>query len=152
MTTTLPSSSARAFAAWTELLRARGFVVLPASHRVPVELWLREPSGHVLHLRARGTSIVLRRYDAADLTGLILRSECDCEAHRQAGAARRTVLAPGAMPLAEARYDGAAEHGWTGVRAALVDVPTAIGLFDVLVESLPAVPGSEPAVDTRAVA
>ena len=55
------------FAAWTSALTIRGYTVLPASHAVPVELWLRTPRGEVLHFRARGTRVVLRRYTATAL-------------------------------------------------------------------------------------
>jgi len=124
------------FAAWTASLTSRGFTVLPSSHAVPVELWLRTPRHEVLHLRARGTSVTLRRYPAAALAGLILRSECDCEAHRTAGATTRTTLAPGAVAVAEAVYDGATEQGWVGYQAGLVDVATAAALFDRLLSEV----------------
>jgi hypothetical protein len=120
------------FAAWTASLTARGYTVLPASHAVPIELWLRTAHNEVLHLRARGTAVTLRRYTAAALAGLILRSECDCEEHRTAGAATRTTLVPGAVPTAEAVYDGAADLGWVGYQAGLLDVPSASVLFDRL--------------------
>jgi hypothetical protein len=76
--------------------------------------------------------VVLRRYTAAALAGLILRSQCDCEEHRTAGAAARTALVPGAVPLAEAVYDGAQELGWVGYQAGLLDVPSAAVLLDRL--------------------
>lgn len=124
------------FATWTAALSARGFTVLPSSHAVPIELWLRTPvrggGNDVLHLRARGTSVTLRRYSAAVLAGLILRSECDCEEHRLAGAATRFALTPGAVPLAEAVYDGAAELGWSSHEAGLLGVPAAAVLLDEL--------------------
>ncbi|HSV40330.1 MAG TPA: hypothetical protein VLI04_16330 [Nocardioidaceae bacterium] len=124
------------FAAWSASLTARGFTVLPSSHAVPIELWLRTPRNEVLHLRARGTSVTLRRFPAAALAGLILRSECDCEEHRTAGATTRTTLAPGAVPLAEATFDGAAELGWVGYQAGLLDVPSAAALFDRLLSDV----------------
>jgi hypothetical protein len=112
--------------------------VLSNSHAVPVELWLREAgSGTVLVFRSRGTRVTLRRYAATDITGLLLRSECDCAAHREAGATRRTTLAPGATPLAEAVYDGADELGWVGYQAGLLDVASASVLFDRLLGRLP---------------
>lgn len=134
MTTTASTSS---FSAWASALAARGFAVLPASHVVPIELWLRERTGEVLLLRARGTSVVLRRYAASDLTGLILRAECDCEEHRVAGAGQRTVLIPGARALAEVAVDGRAEFGWSGIEAGLLDVPASAELFDRLYGQLP---------------
>ncbi len=120
------------FESWTAALSARGFTVLPSSHAVPIELWLRTERNEVLHLRARGTKVTLRRYTAAALAGLILRAECDCEEHRLAGAATRTTLVPGSVPLTEAVYDGAAELGWVGYQAGLLDVPSASVLFDRL--------------------
>jgi hypothetical protein len=142
MTTAPTSTVPTSFGAWTADLLARGFAVLPASHVVPVELWVRERTGEVLLLRARGTSVVLRRYAASDLTGLILRAECDCEEHRLAGAGQRTVLVPGARALAEVSFDGRAELGWSGVEAGLLDVPAAAMLFDELYGRLPeAAPG-----------
>jgi hypothetical protein len=126
----------RSFADWSERLRADGFTVLPQSHNVPVDLWLREPSGRVLHLRARGTRVVLRAYDGSDLTTVLLRAECDCAEHRTAGAAGRSVLAPGAEPLAEVQYDGAAEAGWTGVEAGLLRASEASGILVLLLSRL----------------
>lgn len=124
------------FADWTDRLRSQGLVVLSQSHAVPVDLWVREPSGRVLHLRARGTRLVLRAYRSSDLTTVLLRSECDCEAHRAAGAAGRLVLTPGARPVAEAEYDGAAEEGWSGVDAGLLGVTEAAGIFALLLSRL----------------
>lgn len=124
------------FATWTAALTARGFTVLPSSHAVPVELWLRTPRNEVLHLRARGTTVTLRRYSAAALAGLILRSECDCEEHRTAGAATRVALLPGTVALAEAVYDGAVEAGWAGHQAGLLGVPAAAELFERLLDEL----------------
>ena len=121
--------------AWTAALAERGLHVLPASHAVPVQLWARDSAG-VLHFTARGTTVRLRRYAGNALTGLILRSECNCEAHRTAGAGQRTVLLPGAIPLAEVVYDGRAERGWTGIEAGLLDVAGAAILFDRLLMQL----------------
>ncbi len=129
-----------AFAAWTAHLHRAGFGVLSNSHAVPVELWLREPAGTVLLFRARGTRVTLRRYAPDSLTGLILRAECDCAAHREAGGTRRTALTPGAAPLSEAVYDGADELGWVGYQAGLLDVTSASVLFDRLLQRLPAAP------------
>ncbi|HET6562169.1 MAG TPA: hypothetical protein VFG72_09860 [Marmoricola sp.] len=128
------------FAGWTDDLRAQGFVVLPQSHAVPVDLWLREPTGRVLHLRARGTRVALRAYEGSDFTTVLLRAECDCEEHRTAGAAGRIALTPGAQPMAEAEYDGAAEAGWTGAAAGRLGVVEAAELFVLLSARLP---GSE---------
>jgi hypothetical protein len=122
----------RTFADWTERLRADGFVVMPQSHAVPVDLWVRDPAGRVLHLRARGTRVALRAYESSDLTTVLLRAECDCAEHRTAGAAGRAVLAPGTEPVAEVEYDGASEAGWTGVAAGLLRVPEAAELFVLL--------------------
>ena len=85
------------FATWVADLSARGHTVLAATHAVPIQLWLREPGepGSVLHFLARGTTVTLRRYAPTDLTTLLLRSECDCEEHRTAGAGTRTVLIGG---------------------------------------------------------
>jgi hypothetical protein len=124
------------FGEWTDRLRADGFTVLPQSHAVPVDLWVREPGGRVLHLRARGTRVLLRAYEGSAFTTVLLRAECDCAAHRAAGAAGRLVLAPGAQPLAEAEYDGAAEAGWSGVAAGLLRVEEAAGLFVLLLARL----------------
>ena len=55
------------FRTWTAALSARGWTVLSPSHAVPVQLWLRS-GDTVLHLLARGTRVVLRRYAASDLT------------------------------------------------------------------------------------
>jgi hypothetical protein len=122
------------FATWVADLSARGHSVLAASHAVPVQLWLREPGdrGTVLHYLARGRRVTLRRYAATDLTTLVLRAECDCEEHRTAGAGSRTVLTPGATPIAAVVLDGAKEFGWTGAEAGLLDIPTAAALFEGL--------------------
>lgn len=124
------------FAAWTDGLRRRGFRVLAASHAVPVQLWLVTPDESALHLLARGTRLTLRRYASDDLTALVLRSECDCEEHRTAGAGVRTVLTPGAQPVTEVVFDGAAERGWRGCEAGLLDVASAASILDRLLEEL----------------
>jgi hypothetical protein len=120
------------FGTWTAALSARGWTVLSPSHAVPVQLWLRS-GDTVLHLLARGTRVVLRRYDASDLTGVILRSECDCSEHRTAGATSRTVLAPGTAPRGEVVLDGRTAFGWTAHEAGLLDVPAVAGIFESLV-------------------
>ncbi len=122
--------------AWTAALAARGLTVLPCSYVVPVDLWLRAEND-VLHLRARGTRVTLRRYAPTSLTGLILRSECDCAEHRAAGARTRTALAPGVLPLAEAVFDGAAERGWVGYEAGLLGIGDAAALLDLLLPQVP---------------
>jgi hypothetical protein len=114
-------------------LAPHGLTVLPQSHLVPVDVWLRDGAGALLHLRGRGTTLRLRAYDASDLTAVLLRSECDCRAHREAGAAHRVALRPGARPVSEAAYDGAARHGWSGVEAAML---RGEALADVLQELL----------------
>ncbi len=139
----VPSAGLAAdLAAWGRVLGARGLQLLPTSRAVPVDAWVRAPVGRavgraeLLHLRARGTRVTLRSYDPADLAAVILRSECDCESHRTAGAAYRTSLVPGAVPGAEVVYDGAAEAGWTGVEAGLLRVDGAAALFEVLLPRL----------------
>ena len=124
------------YSLWTASLAARGWSVLSPSHAVPVELWLWDGADTVLHLRARGTTVVLRRFRPDDLTTLTLRSECDCEEHRNAGAAQRTVLAPDAAPSEVVRLDGRIEFGWSGVEAGRLDVPTAAPLLDRLLAEL----------------
>ena len=124
------------FSTWTAALRRRGFVVLPASHAVPVQLWLTTPDGRALHFLARGTRLTLRRYAATDLAALVLRSECDCEEHRTAGAAVRTVLARGAAPAAEAVFDGMERRGWRGYEAGLLGVAAAAEIFEELLDTL----------------
>jgi hypothetical protein len=119
------------FRTWTAALSARGWTVLSPSHAVPVQLWLRA-GDDVWHFFARGTRLVLRRYDASDLTTMILRSECDCAEHRTAGAGHRTVLAPGAVPVDELGFDGRTTLGWSTYEAGLVDVPTAAGILESL--------------------
>lgn len=131
------------FNAWTTDLAARGFRVLAASHAVPVQLWLVTPDGSALHLLARGTRVTLRRYAASDLTALVLRSECDCEEHRTAGAGVRTVLAPDAWPVAEVVFDGATERGWRGCEAGLLDLASAAEIFEGLLADLTAVSAEE---------
>ena len=128
--------SPSAFAAWVSTLSARGFSVLAASHAVPVQLWLRTADGSVLHFLARGTRVTLRRYAGSDLTTLVLRSECDCEEHRTAGAGSRTVLNPGAAAAAEVVFDGAREFGWRGYEAGLLDIAGAAAMFDSMLEEL----------------
>lgn len=119
------------FSTWTAALSARGWTVLSPSHAVPVQLWLRH-ADTVLHLRAQGTRVVLRRYAASDLTAMILRAECDCAEHRTAGASSRTVLAPGSTPLEEVALDGRTAFGWTSCEAGLLDVATVAGIFESL--------------------
>ena len=126
------------FSTWTTDLSRRGFGVLAASHAVPVQLWLVTPDDTALHLLARGTRVTLRTYAASDLTAMVLRSECDCEEHRTAGAGVRTVLAPGAQPLTEVVFDGAAERGWRGCEAGLLDIASAAEILERLLASLTA--------------
>ena len=146
---TTSSQSSLTFAAWVSTLSARGHSVLAASHAVPIQLWLRHPDGSVLHFMARGTRVTLRRYDGSDLTSLVLRSECDCEEHRTAGAGSRTVLTPGAVPAAEVVFDGAAELGWSGIEAGRLDVPTAAAMFDEMLAQLAPVPVADPVLRVR---
>jgi hypothetical protein len=124
------------FTTWTAALTARGWTVLGPSHAVPVQLWLRS-GDTVLHFRAQGTRLVLRRYAASDLTALVLRSACDCAEHRTAGSGSRTVLAQGSTPLDEVVLDGRTAFGWTSYEAGLLDVPTAAGVFESLHARLP---------------
>ncbi len=121
------------FATWTRALSARGYDVLPASHAVPVSLWLREP-GHdrVLHYVARGTRLRLDVFEPSDLTTLLLRAACDCAEHRQAGATGRIVLNPGAVPLETHELDGAEVFGWRGHEAASLPLQETAGLFESL--------------------
>ena len=143
----MTSSAPLTFPAWTAALGDRGLTVLSPSHRVPVELWLRSAEHGLLHFFARGTRVVLRAHRPEDLTWLLLRSECDCAEHRTAGAGRRLVLRPGAVPVAEVVLDGAAAHDWRGYDAGLIDVPTAAAVFDRLLAAL-----SEPVQARGAVA
>jgi hypothetical protein len=119
-------------------LARHGLTVLPASHAVPVLLWLRTAGDDVLLVTARGTRIALNAYRSSDLTAVLLRSECNCPEHRRAGAAWRTVLRPGAEPWHEARLDGADRHGWRGYEAGLLTVAEAM---PYVLELLAGVPG-----------
>lgn len=136
----MSSAASLTLASWADRLRPRGLHLLPQSHAVPVDVWLRRQGPlhdhEVLNLRARGIGVVLHVYDATDVTSLILRAECDCEAHRAAGAAHRPVLAPGATPRATATYDGAAARGWTGYEAGLLKVAEVAPIFEWLLSEL----------------
>jgi hypothetical protein len=128
------------FASWTHALSARGYDVLPASHAVPVSLWLRDSADdRVLHFDARGTRLRLTTYQPNDLTTLLLRAACDCAEHRQAGATGRVVLNPGAVPLEVHEIDGAHVFGWRGHEAALLSLEESAGLFESLLARLPVV-------------
>ena len=127
------------FAGWTRALSARGYGVLPASHAVPVSLWLRDDDadgGRVLHFSARGTRLRLAAYRPSDLTTLILRAACDCEEHRQAGATGRVSLNPGAEPLEVHELDGARVFGWRGHEAAVLPLQKAAGVLESLLPRL----------------
>ena len=98
------------FAGWTRALTARGYDVLPASHAVPVSLWLRDDSDRRRPARAgcctsppAAPGCASPSYRPTDLTTLMLRAACDCAEHRQAGATGRVVLNPGAEPAGGAR-------------------------------------------------
>ena len=127
--------SALTFATWTRGLSARGYDVLPASHAVPVSLWLRD-GDRVLHFTARGTRLRLDAFEPTDLTTLLLRAACDCAEHRQAGATGRGVLNPGADPLETHELDGAEVFGWRGHEAALLPPAEVAGFFESLVARL----------------
>lgn len=118
------------------ILATRGLRVLPQSHLVPVDVWLASESGLRLHLTGRGPRVRLSAYATSDLTVLAVRSECDCRSHRDAGAAERVVLRPGAVPTVEALYDGAARHGWSGVEAGRLRVPELVPVLAVLLDEL----------------
>ena len=128
--------------AWKAALADLHLRELPQSSYVPVDAWLVDllVPGRLLRLQARGTKVRLSAYDAADLTTMLVRAECDCEQHRQAGAAGRPALRPGAVPTAEAVYDGAVEAGWRGVEAGLLradDVAThLVALHHVLAQDV----------------
>jgi hypothetical protein len=129
------------FASWTRALSARGYGVLPASHAVPVSLWLRDESpepgaGRVLHYSARGTRLRLAAYRPSDLTTLMLRAACDCAEHRQAGATGRVALNPGAEPLEMHELDGAKVFGWHGHEAALLPLQETAGILESLLPRL----------------
>jgi hypothetical protein len=124
------------FPSWTRALSARGYAVLPQSHAVPVSLWLRDED-RVLHFAARGTRLRLSSYRQTDLTTLILRSACDCEEHRQAGAAGRIVLNPGAVPLDVHELDGSSVFGWRGHEATLLSLQETAGIFESLLARVP---------------
>ncbi len=119
---------------WADVLNVHALRPLPASIFVPIDAWLadlRTPS-RLLRLTARGTSVRLAAYDAGDVTTLLVRAECDCEEHRLAGAVGRPSLAPGATPLDQAVYDGAARAGWTGVAAGRLDRDEVAPILDEL--------------------
>ena len=138
-------------ASWTDVLSAHGLRVLPQSQFVPIDAWLVDPRspGHLLRLVARGTRVRLASYDRSDLTTLLLRAECDCEEHRQAGAAGRPALRPGAAPVAETVYDGAQRHGWSGVEAGLLRPDDVAPLLDRLMSILAASDRTDAALDAR---
>lgn len=133
---TLDSREPFTFTEWLAALAREGHRVLAGSHAVPVRLWLQTVDGAVLHFLARGTRLTLREHRAADLTAMVLRSECDCEEHRTAGAGVRTVLRPGATPTASAVFDGARELGWTSVEAGFVDVAFAAEVLTALMTEI----------------
>jgi hypothetical protein len=131
------------FPNWTRALSARGYGVLPASHAVPVSLWLRDDGpdcdatkGRVLHYSARGTRLRLAVYRPSDLTTLILRAACDCKEHRQAGATGRVALNPGAEPAEVHELDGARVFGWRGHEAALLPLHETAGILESLLPRL----------------
>ena len=129
-------------------LAPRGWTVLPQSHLVPVDVWLARGDS-LLHLSGRGTTLRLRAYAQSDLTVALLRAECDCQSHREAGATARVVLRPGAVPSVHAVYDGALRHGWTGIEAARLRVPELLPVMDELL-SLVLPTGSGVTVSPRA--
>ena len=132
MTTTVTIPS------WGDVLAAHGLRALPQSQFVPVDAWLADPRSpsRVLRLTARGTRVRLTAYERSDLTTMLVRAECDCEEHRQAGAAGRVSLRPGAAPVADVVYDGADRAGWTGVAAGLMRADEVAPVLDVLVRDL----------------
>ena len=138
-------------ASWAAVLSAHGLRVLPQSQLVPIDAWLVDPRSpsRLLRLVARGTRVRLTAYDRSDLTTLLLRAECDCEEHRQAGAAGRPALRPGAVPVAESVYDGAQRDGWSGVEAGLLRPDDVAPLLDHLVTALEAADRVDTALSAR---
>ena len=70
------------------------------------------------------------------MTTLILRAACDCAAHRQAGAAGRLALNPGATPLELHELDGAEVFGWRGHEAAMLPLHQSAGILESLLPRL----------------
>jgi hypothetical protein len=132
MTSPVPAPS------WADLLASQGLRVLPQSHFVPIDAWLVDPRSpsRLLRLVARGTRVRLMVHETSDLTTMLVRAECDCEEHRQAGAAGRPTLRPGAHPLVELTYDGAQRAGWSGVAAGRLRPDQAAPVLDELLRAL----------------
>lgn len=127
-------------------LHTAGLALLPASERVPLTLLLRpsttdaHPDPRLLRLTARGTTVRLEAYDAADLTVALLRAECDCQEHRAAGAAYRSMLAPGAVPTSSVAIDGTQRFGWRAIEAAMLGPDDVAPLLVELLDRLPQSP------------
>ncbi|MCK9923481.1 hypothetical protein MXD61_16670 [Frankia sp. AgPm24] len=145
------------FKAWTNRLRAEGYLVCPASCAVPVDLRGVRRDGLGLHFRCRGTSIRLAVYRPGRAAWqLAIRDETWCpeEAlqlwrHRPLDGpppSDDAVIAfPGeAGPDREIVLDGARRWGWSGHEAGLLPPDDAADLFDHLIAELPSVPGTQP--------
>ena len=114
---------------WTADLAARGLTALPPSTAVPVELYAVLPDGDLLHFRARGTTVTLRRYAADDVSVVLptayagttpeALAVADVRALPDAVGAGRVLLPAHARPVAEVAIDGTARFGWTGFEAGL---------------------------------
>ncbi|MCM3883666.1 hypothetical protein [Frankia sp. R82] len=147
------SAKAVSFKAWTDRLRAEGYLVCPGSCAVPVDLRSVRRDGLGLHFRCRGTSVRLAVYRPGRAAWQVaVRDETWCPeealqlwTHRPLDgpppSADATLAFPdGASPDDEIILDGAHLWGWTGHDAGLLSPQDASVLFDRLIATLPSLP------------
>ncbi|WP_462166738.1 hypothetical protein [Frankia sp. AiPs1] len=147
------SVKAASFNAWTNRLRAEGYLVCPGSSAVPVDLRGVRRDGLGLHFRCRGTTVRLGVYRPGRAAWQVaVRDAAWCpEEALQLWVHRPLDDAPppdGAMlafpgsdgPDNEILLDGARLWGWTGHDAGLLPPDDASTIFDQLVATLPNTP------------
>jgi len=133
------------FDTWIARLRARGFVLCPASSAVPVEVRGVTPRGVGVHFRCRGVRVRLRVYRPGRAAWQIpLRDDGWCPeeslelwVHRPVVGAGvpergRLVFPDEAPPDDELVLDGSREWGWRSHEAGLLRAAEAAPLFDLM--------------------
>ena len=133
------------FDTWIARLRARGFILCPASSAVPVELRAVLPGGVGVHFRCQGVRVRLRVYRPGRAawqiplrdTGWCPEESLELWVHQPVTGDAvpdrgRLVFPDEARPDDEIVLDGAREWGWRSYEAGLLRAAQAAPLFDLM--------------------